>query len=365
MNAIFRNLSHIIFRDRDQHSIPVMDGNLSPNDGLDRAAVLGRFDERPDDVAFGPEGEVYVSVGNAVLRGPAEGGDWQEIARFEGEAGALEWHPDGKLLVCVAGHGLASLAPGGETHWLHEVGGVKLHGLTDVTVAGDGTIYMTEGSRNHPAVDWDIDLMELGRTGRLLVCSARLGDARVLRDNLQWAGGCLAEPGGTVLYSESWAHTVTRCAHDGSGGALVIRNMPGYPGRLAAGSEDSFWIAVFAARTHLVELVLDEPRFRRQMMREVPRDGWIGPALRSTGSYDEPLQGGGIKKLGIIKPWAPPRSYGLVAEYFNDGEPRRSHHSRVGGECHGITGVNWRGGTVYAVSRGDRRLVRIDEGEAA
>ena len=65
-------LKQILFRNRDQHSIPVMDGNLAPNDRLDRGTVLGSFDDPPDDVAMGPDGTLYLSCGDAVLRHVAE-----------------------------------------------------------------------------------------------------------------------------------------------------------------------------------------------------------------------------------------------------------------------------------------------------
>jgi hypothetical protein len=90
-------------------------------------------------------------------------------------------------------------------------------------------------------------------------------------------------------------------------------------------------------RTHLVEFVLREDDFRNEMMRTIPPKYWVAPALSSNDDCLEPMQFGGIKALGIQKPWAPPRSYGLVARLDASGEVMESLHSRVGGRYHGVT----------------------------
>ena len=74
-------------------------------------------------------------------------------------------------------------------------------------------------------------------------------------------------------------------------------------------------------------------------MKTVPPELWIGPTLDGRFNYREPTQIGRIKKLGIQKPWAPPRSYGLVARLNGDGEAIESLHSRVDGRIHGVTAV--------------------------
>ncbi len=88
---------------------------------------------------------------------------------------------------------------------------------------------------------------------------------------------------------------------------------------------------VFAVRTHLVEFVLREDDFREEMMRDHPAGLWIAPALATSGHCLEPMQFGSIKALGIQKPWAPPRSYGLSSASMSDGDFIESLHSRVGG----------------------------------
>src|SRR5262249_39609420 len=118
---------------------------------------------------------------------------------------------------------------------------------------------------------------------------------------------------------------------------VVIGNMPGYPGRLSRSAAGGFWLSLFAVRTHLVEFLLREDEYCEEMMRTIPSELWLGPALSTSSDCHEPMQFGNIKALGIEKPWAPPRSYGLVVRIDELGDAVESLHSRRGGRHHGIT----------------------------
>ena len=72
-------------------------------------------------------------------------------------------------------------------------------------------------------------------------------------------------------------------------------------------------LALFAPLNRLVEFVLQEPQYRADMMREIDSRYWIAPTLSPPDSFLEPLQNGGVRSMGVHKPWSPTRSYGLVA----------------------------------------------------
>ena len=94
------------------------------------------------------------------------------------------------------------------------------------------------------------------------------------------------------------------------------------------------------------------------MMAEIDPEYWIAPALKSGQTFLEPMQGAHLKTMGVVKPWAPPRSYGLVIR-LNDG--RRAAlplHSRVDGENHGIVAAVEFDGALYALAKGPGRLLR-------
>ncbi|HEY8710049.1 MAG TPA: strictosidine synthase, partial [Burkholderiaceae bacterium] len=135
--------------------------------------------------------------------------------------------------------------------------------------------------------------------------------------------------------------------------------LPGYPARMAAAEGGGFWLSVFACRTQLVEFVLGEDDYRREMMKTIEPRYWVAPALASGSDFLEPLQGGGVKQMGILKPWAPPRSYGLVIRIGADFIPKYSLHSRVGGRHHGVVSIVQRGDELYVLSKGAGRILQL------
>lgn len=115
-------------------------------------------------------GDLYVSTADQVVR--VSGPDFRHsevLATLPGTAGALEAGPDG-LLVGVAGTGLMRLGRDGTAELVTaaDESGVPIHCPTDVALAGDGTIYLTDGSSRHHGRDWVRDLMEQNACGRLL-----------------------------------------------------------------------------------------------------------------------------------------------------------------------------------------------------
>jgi hypothetical protein len=358
-----RDIEQMLFPDRDPHAIPSMDGAFSPNDRLDAATPIGEPLEGADAAAEAPDGTLCVSAGNQVWRLRGEGyRDREVLATLEARAGALAFDPGGRLLVCTA-DGLAILDERGRTtKFLREVEGKPLRCLTAVTSAQDGSIFLAEGGADRAAEAWRVALMEMRSTGRLIGCSPSANDARVLLRNLSYPSG-LAMADGYLWFSESFAHQVRRAQVAGpatiAAPEIVIANMPGYPSRLAPSRAGGFWLSLFALRTHLVEFVLREDDFRLEMMRTIPQEHWIAPALSSGKDCLEPLQVGGLRALGIEKPWAPARSYGLVVRLDGDGEVVESLHSRVGGKHHGVTAALETAQGLVIVSRGAERLLLV------
>ena len=74
------------------------------------------------------------------------------------------------------------------------------------------------------------------------------------------------------------------------------------------------------------------------------------------------MQLGGLRALGIEKPWAPPRSYGLLARLDAEGEVVETLHSRVGGKNHGITAAIETAQGVVIVSKGSGRVLLHQSG---
>ena len=165
-----------------------------------------------------------------------------------------------------------------------------------------------------------------------------------------------------LVVCEAWVHRVSKFDRDGRTSRHSAKNFPGYPGRISTAEDGSYWLAVFALRTQLVDFVLGQRDYVAEMMATIEPDYWIRPALRSLNSGLEPLQGGQIRKLGVVKPWAPPRSYGLAVHLDGEGHPIASWHSRGGGARHGVTSVQQVGTSLALVIRGGRQVVITSEG---
>src|ERR1700761_6574596 len=315
---LFRDIRSVVNRDGMQNAIPPLDGALSPNDRLDACTPIGEALPGLDDVVAARDGSVYVSSGRNVLKLSGDGlANRSLVVEFEGEAGGLAIHPDGRLLVCVAGRGLAAFDPADpKPRWLESVDGRSFAGLTAVAAAPDGRIFAVEGSTGRAPGEWRHDVMEKRSNGRLIVCSAGLDNAQTLLTGLLYPYGVAVSADGKQLWlTESWAHRLSRFALTSNGigpREVIAGNLPGYPARLHGDAHGGFFLGIFARRTHLIEFVLKEDDFREEMLETMSPDYWIAPAFAGGSNCLEPMQIGGVKGVGIPKTRAPPRAHWLL-----------------------------------------------------
>ena len=96
------------------------------------------------------------------------------------------------------------------------------------------------------------------------------------------------------------------------------------------------------------------------MMTEVPPQYWAAPTLKPSASFLEPLQGGAQKHFGKLKPWAPSRSYGLVAHLDRQFRPTMGYHSRADGMRHGVTQCVETGAGLLVAAKGGDAILLLD-----
>ena len=334
-------------------TVPSFDGALKPNQQLESAQTVAKFDAAEDLASDGEN--VYVTDGPAIRA--IEGTGAREIRRFDRQITALCCLPDGGLAVALAGRevrmfGAASGADEGVA--FPDTG---MNAVNALSAGPGGMLLATDGSRAQTSQRWAHDLMEKGKTGRLLSLDPATRRVREIVNGLAYAfGACTAA--GEILISESWRHRLLAVSDDGRK-RVALDNLPAYPSRLSPAATGGFWLTCFVARTQLVEFVLRENAYRRRMMKEIAPEFWIAPRLHSGASFEEPMQGAHIKTMGVIKPWAPPRSYGLVIRLDARGTPVYSLHSRVDGVNHGVVSAVEAGGALYVLAKGPGRLLRL------
>jgi sugar lactone lactonase YvrE len=338
-------------------SIPTLDGACKPNRLLEDAAILATL-EAPEDLATDGQA-LFVADGSRVLRFDA--GNRAVVANLDGKITALACLPMGGLAVALDGRRIRVAGGRSNGHEWTAAGGKPFVSVNAIATTSDGKILVTDGSGKQPYEKWCFDMMELGSTGRLVeIDLGHGGEGRELRRNLRFAFGCCVA-GNSVWVSETWKNRIIRNGaptHD----EVVTDWLPGYPCRITPAPDGGFWLCAFAGRTHLIEFVLREPAFRKRMIQEVDPRYWIAPALSSGDDFLEPMQGAHVKSRGILKPYAPPRSYGLVIKLDASGTPVSSFQSRLDGKNHGAVAAVQCRNTLYVLAKGPRRILQLPLG---
>jgi hypothetical protein len=332
-------------------TIPPLDGAFRPNTLLDDAPAFAELTE-PDNLLVSGD-RLLASSGNAI-HSAAAGATPTVVETFPSAVTALAFSPSGELTV-----GLESgkLLVSGEEVSLP----AELSCMTALAYADDGTLWLANGSAEHAPSQWAADLMKKGASGSLWKRDAAGGDFRKLAGDIAFPYG-LHPVGRDVLISESWRHQLVR--FDGATGSrsTVLAHLPGYPARLSPSADGGAWLTLFAPRNRLIEFVLQETHYRQDMLSQVPPAYWIAPALASSRSFLEPLQCGGIRTMGIHKPWSPSRSYGLVVRLDQKMQPQFSLHSRANGTRHGICSVAEKDSLLFVASKGGDCILSVATG---
>jgi hypothetical protein len=357
IGAVTRAIDNFLGRGEAAVTVPPLDGALRPNRLLDEAEK--RFALPGVDCLAFADGRLLASAGDAVYALDGRG-KWKEQFRAGG------------AIACMAAIGTDGLAVGLATGEVLLVGGRydgrrfrAGNGLNCLTAiaATDDALYLANGSAGNAAEDWQRDLLERNASGSIWRIDLESGRSERLLDDLAWPAGIGVDGNGLVV-AEAWRHWLVRCdpaepAHR----EIRYRDLPGYPGRISR-APDGWWLAVFAPRSQLVEFILREPVYRRRMLEEVPKEYWVAPKLRAGRSFYEPLQGGGVKHLGLVKPWAPTMSAGLCVRLDETLQPTASLQSRADGSTHGVTSVVEADGRIYAAARGEGVVVRLPRAAA-
>ena len=333
-------------------TIPPLDGALKPNTLLEEAEVIATADA-PDNLVE-RKGRIVFTTGNEVRA--LEGG--KVLGQAPAELTALAVSQDGVLA--------AGLETGG-IHLLSGEGAVLDGFNCPVALAFgvDGALYVCNGSDAAPPSGWKADLMSKRAQGSVWRLDLKSGERQCLRDRLAFPYGIAVDDArNRVMVSESWRHRIIAISQKGGEPEPVLDKLPGYPARLAR-RPGGYVMSLFAPRNRLIEFVLLEDDYRADMMREVEDRFWIAPSLSASRSFLEPLQNGGVRVMGIHKPWSPTRSYGLVVCLDEELQPVTSFHSRANGVRHGVTSAIVHHGAILAAAKGGDAILRVALPEGA
>ncbi|NVK34871.1 MAG: strictosidine synthase [Rhodobacteraceae bacterium] len=348
---ISRTLDKFFGRGSAAVTLPALDGALKPNNRLE-ALPDGLAGSAPDCIVSWQGGLLW-SDGSKLISPNGEKAD------MGSEITAIAAHDD-MLAVATLSDGLIFLNSSFEPktpQW-----STPINNVTALDFCPKGKIWFCVGSQDCGPDEWRRDLMEMNRSGLIGHGDPISGDVHIVKQRLGYPAGIAVMSNGAVIYSEAWSSHVVEMAADGATSRIVLDEIPGYPGRLQARSGGGFWLCIFAPRSTLIEFVLREPAYRKAMLKEIHSDYWVAPNYSSGKSFNEPMQGGALKQMGILKPWAPTLSYGLVVALDENFIPVDSLHSRAGGRRHGITSAVEANGDLWLTGRGSGEVLRLNLG---
>ncbi|RST85346.1 strictosidine synthase [Aquibium carbonis] len=351
IGGLTRMIDSVFGRGDAAVTVPSLDGALRPNRALDEATDRASL-QTVDCLAM--FGDTLVASAGAELFELGSNGTWDRRTDLGSTITCIASLPDG--IVAALQNGDIVVHGGVRDGRRYRLDPASIC-MTDMAY-GEGTLYVAVGSATKGADAWQRDLLERNASGSIWRIDLDSGSASRIAAGLAWPAGVVVDGNGLV-FSEAWQHRLARVDLERADTPRVlIADLPGYPGRLSKGA-DGFWLAMFAPRSQLVEFVLREPAYRSRMMAEVPEAYWVAPRLRSGRSFYESLQGGGVKHLGILKPWAPTMSAGLCVQLDRSFQPRSSLQSRADGATHGVTCAVEHRERLFIAARGDDVIVSV------
>lgn len=289
----------------------------------------------PEDVLVDEKGHVFTGVEDGrILRLTPDGRRLDTIADTGGRPLGLEFHPDGRLLVCDAYRGLLLIErASGEIEVLIE-GGADMRLCNNAAVATDGTIYFTDSSARFDLKNYMADVFEHSGTGRLLRRDPD-GTVATVLSGLQFANGVALTPDeSAVIVAQTTSYQLDKVWLTGErAGAheVLADNLPGFPDNLSTGSDGLIWIAMATPRDPTLDFAHARHPMLRKLIHAMPEN--IRPKEKKT-AWARAIDGASGK---------------VVHDYF--GKPA---------EFYMATGIRERDGRVYLGSLHTRAIGVFD-----
>ncbi|QRZ12983.1 hypothetical protein JWJ88_10400 [Paracoccus methylovorus] len=358
LNMLKRQFDSLLGRGECAVTIPVMDGPFLPNQFLEEGEILFEA-SLLDNLALAGE-TLFYSSGTEVFSRNLTAPSLQGERVHTGNTMVSSLAARGTALaIGLDMQGLLIVGGSHDGKMIGTLDGKELNCITAILFLSDDEVVVGNGSAANSASRWKYDLVQLGRSGSVWHINLASGNARMLAANMAFPYGLAQAQDGGIFVSECWKHRIVKIPTDGGAPQLAAGNLPGFPARITPGHNGTFLLSFLSARNQLYEFVLREREYCRRMMGEIGEDYWMAPALKSNLSFKEQIQGDSVKMMGVLKPWAPPRSYGLVTLCDKDMDPVVSWHSRADGTNHGTTSVIVENNAFIVGAKGPGRAVKV------
>ncbi|MEM9724452.1 MAG: SMP-30/gluconolactonase/LRE family protein [Pseudomonadota bacterium] len=244
---------------------------------------LGGFDG-PEDFAEGPDGAIYTAVHDgSILKFDPASKEITAIARTEGRPLGVDFGDDGLLYIADAYLGLLSLDvdTGALQVLATEAGGLPILYADDLEVIGR-KVYFSDASTKFGATSAGgtldssiLELMEHGKTGRVLVHDLDTSETEVLATGFSFPNGVTrsATGGSEIIVAETGLYRLLAIETEGPrrGEVTVIADaMPGFPDNVELGPDGLYWVGLTSPRLPGIDALSEQPFLRKVAVR-LPR----------------------------------------------------------------------------------------------
>ena len=256
-------------------------GPSAPNDRLTPIEWWAKDLIGPEAITIAPDGQLLAGLKDGRIVKLKVGVDTPEvIADTKGRPLAMEYHPDGRLIICDAHAGLLAMDQSGKLETLATgQGGLPFRFVDDLAITKDGTIYFTDASARNSIEHFTEDLLEHQTTGRLLKYVPGTKELTRVAEGFNFANGvALAGDESFLVVSETGTYQLWRIWLAGPKAGrkeLFTDSLPGFPDNVRwSPSRNGFWVAIGSPRKPEVDLLADWPNVRR-IVAGLPK--WLQP----------------------------------------------------------------------------------------
>ena len=251
--------------------------NLERHDILDRRG--------PEDAAIGIDGALYLTTREGeVLRRTSDGLISVYASDLSSPLG-IESAPDGALWVADAYRGLMRVTGDGAAVVLTQTDdGIPIRYANSLDFAPDGAVWLSDASTKFGAEAFGgtlaasyLEILEHGRTGRIIRFDPATGEAKTMLSNLSFANGiAMGASGEWLLFVETGASAVRKLWINGPRTGEVedvLTNLPGFPDNLKRDAAGGFLLGLVSKRAPAADMAAPYPILRKILQR-------LPPALR-------------------------------------------------------------------------------------
>ena len=245
-------------------------GPYAPNDRLTPVEWWAKELIGPEAITVAPDGTLLAGLKDGRIVKLQVGSDRADVLiDTHGRPLALEFHPDGRLIICDAHKGLMALDVRGQLKVLASGhGGVPFKFVDDLVIAKDGTIYFTDASSRNSIEQFTEDLLEHQTSGRLLKYVPATQEVTRLAEGFSFANGvALSEDESFLVVAETGTYQLWRVWLKGAKAGtkeLFTDSLPGFPDNVRwSPTRKGFWVAIGSPRKVEVDMLADWPNVRR------------------------------------------------------------------------------------------------------